>query len=65
MDKPRSPEVEAFWKSFRGARGVTQQDYDVCRFGSSPEMGDELLALVLKGPQTRHGLPAARRRAGR
>ena len=51
MDKPRSPEVEAFWESFRAARGVAQQDYDVCRFGSSPEMGDELLALVLKGPK--------------
>jgi uncharacterized protein YhfF len=51
MDKPRSPEVEAFWESFRHARGVAQQDYDVCRFGSSPEMGDELLAQVLKGPK--------------
>ncbi len=51
MDKPRSPEVEAFWESFRQARGVPQQLYDVCRFGSSPEMGDELLALVLKGPK--------------
>src|SRR5260370_25464209 len=51
MDKPRSPEVEAFWKSFRSARGMPPQDYDVCRFGSSPEMGAELLALVLKGPK--------------
>src|SRR5947207_2120476 len=51
MDKPRSPEVEAFWESFRRARGAAQQGYDVCRFGSSPEMGDELLALVLKGPK--------------
>jgi len=51
MDKPRSPEVEAFWESFRAAVGVAQQDYDVCRFGSSPEMGDELLALVLTGPK--------------
>jgi uncharacterized protein YhfF len=51
MDKPRSPEVEAFWESFRQARGVAQQAYDVCRFGSSSGMGDELLALVLKGPK--------------
>jgi len=51
MDKPRSAEVAAFWESFRRARGVAQQNYDVCRFGSSPEMGDELLALVLKGPK--------------
>src|SRR5260370_34402506 len=51
MDKPRSPEVEAFWESFRRARGVAQQDYDVCRMGSSPEMGDDLMALILKGPK--------------
>jgi uncharacterized protein YhfF len=51
VDKPRSPEVEAFWNAYRGARDVPQQDYDVCRFGSSPEMGDELLALMLEGPK--------------
>ena len=50
MDKPRSPEVEAFWNAYRGARGVSAQPYDVCRMGSSPEMGDELLALILTGP---------------
>jgi uncharacterized protein YhfF len=49
MDKPRSPEVEAFWNAYRAARAVPEEDYDVCRFGSSPEMGDELLALVLDG----------------
>ena len=51
MDKPRSPEVEAFWNAYREARDVAAQDYDVCRFGSSPTMGDELLALVLVGPK--------------
>jgi len=51
MDKPRSPEVEAFWESFRAARGVAQQDYDVCRMGSGPAMADELLALIVKGPK--------------
>ena len=51
MDKPRSPEVEAFWNAYRAARGVPEQDYDVCRFGSSAAMGDELLALVLEGPK--------------
>ena len=51
MDKPRSPEVEVFWNAYRAARDVPQQDYDVCRFGSSPAMGDELLALVLTGPK--------------
>jgi uncharacterized protein YhfF len=51
MDKPRSPEVEAFWRAFRTARGLPDQPYDVCRMGSSPQMGDELLALILRGPK--------------
>lgn len=49
MDKPKSPAVVAFWQDFRRVRGVQEQPYDVCRFGSDPGMGDELLALVLKG----------------
>ena len=49
MDKPRSPEVEAFWNAYRVARNVPEEDYVVCSFGSSPEMSDELLALVLYG----------------
>lgn len=49
MDKPKSPAVEAFWQAYRRARSVAEQPYDVCRFGSDPKMGDELLALVLKG----------------
>src|SRR5260370_2839705 len=49
MDKPRSPEVEAFWEAFRRARGVAEEDYCVCCFGSGPELADELLELVLKG----------------
>jgi uncharacterized protein YhfF len=51
MDKPRSPAVEAFWNAYRMARGVPAQDYDVCRFGNSAAMGDELLALMLDGPK--------------
>jgi uncharacterized protein YhfF len=51
MDKPRSPEVVAFWDSYRAARGVPDQPYDVCRMGDSAQMGDELLALILKGPK--------------
>ena len=51
MDKPRSPEVEAFWQSYRRARGVPEQDYDVGRMGDGPELADELLALILKGPK--------------
>jgi uncharacterized protein YhfF len=51
MDKARSPATAAFWQAFRAARGVPEQDYDVCRLGSSAEMGDELLSLVLDGPK--------------
>ena len=51
MDKPRSPEVEAFWNAYRAARDVPEEDYVVCSFGSNPEIGDELLALVLDGPK--------------
>jgi len=51
MDKPRSPAVEAFWGAYRAARSVPEQDYDVCRMGSSPKMADELLALILHGPK--------------
>jgi uncharacterized protein YhfF len=51
MDKPRTPEVEAFWQSYRQAHGVTEQHYDVCRMGSSPEMGTALLDLILRGPK--------------
>lgn len=49
MNKPHPPTVDAFWQEFRRAKGVPEQDYDAVRFGSSPEMGDELLALVLSG----------------
>jgi uncharacterized protein YhfF len=51
MDRPRSPEVVAFWESFRRARGLPEEDYCVCCFGSGAELADELLALVLKGPK--------------
>jgi hypothetical protein len=51
MDKPRSSEVDAFWQAYSAACRVPEQDYDVCRMGSSPEMGDELLALILAGPK--------------
>jgi uncharacterized protein YhfF len=51
MDKPRSAAVVAFWEDFRRARGVPQQDYDVCRMGDGPEMADELLARILTGPK--------------
>lgn len=49
MDKPRSPEVEAFWNAYQAARDVPDEDFVVCSFGSGPDMSDELLALVLAG----------------
>jgi uncharacterized protein YhfF len=51
MDRPRTPEVEAYWSAYRAAHGVPDQPYDVCRFGSSPAMGDALLGLMLRGPK--------------
>lgn len=51
MDKPHSPDTEAFWEDYRLARHVPQQGYDVCRMGSDPNMANELLALILRGPK--------------
>jgi uncharacterized protein YhfF len=51
MDKSRSSAVEAFWRAFQTAYGVPHETYDVCRMGSSPEMGDDLLGLILRGPK--------------
>ncbi len=51
MDKPRTSAVVAFWNAYRAARGVPDQDYAVCCFGSSAEVADELLELVLHGPK--------------
>lgn len=51
MDKPKSPEVVAFWETFRRARDIAAQDYDVCRMGDSAAMADELLELILVGPK--------------
>src|SRR5438093_12062398 len=65
MDKPRSPEVIAFWEAFRRAHNVAPQEYDVCRVGSSPEMGDELLALALKGLKRATACQHAAQLAGR
>jgi uncharacterized protein YhfF len=51
MDKPRTPEVEAYWKEYRCARGMPEQPYDVCRMGDSAGMGDQLLKIILNGPK--------------
>ncbi len=51
MDKPKSPEVAAFWQAYRRARGVPEQDYDVCQMGDGSELAEELLQLILAGPK--------------
>lgn len=38
-----------FWAAYRAASGVPDQAYDVVSFGDSPELADELLALVRTG----------------
>lgn len=40
------------WEEFKGQNPELQDDYSVWAFGSSPEMADELLALVLEGKKT-------------
>lgn len=42
-------ETKAFWAAYRAATGVPDQAYDVVSFGDSPELADELLALVRTG----------------
>ena len=41
--------TDAYFEAFRRARGVADADYDLTRFGDSPELADELLELVLSG----------------
>jgi uncharacterized protein YhfF len=50
---PDHPEdVRAYWTGFCAESGVEPvQRYDVFAFGDSPEMADELAALVLHGPK--------------
>ena len=45
----RSPEVLAFWRSFRAAGGRDHDDYEVVSFGDSPALATELAGLVLAG----------------
>jgi uncharacterized protein YhfF len=42
-------DIEQFWENFRKATGSEVSDYVAVSFGSSPEMADELLDLVIKG----------------
>lgn len=52
MDKPKSPEIAAFWEAFRSAAGLpADAPYDVCCMGDSSAMSEELLQLILTGPK--------------
>ena len=52
MPELRTPEVERYWHAFCQRSGVpADQRYDVVDFGDSPEMADELGALVVEGPK--------------
>jgi len=46
MQDSQAPE---FWAAYRAAAGVPDQPYEVVRFGDSPDLADELLALVRAG----------------
>jgi uncharacterized protein YhfF len=41
--------VEAFWRAYADAAGLSGADYAVSSFGDTPAMADELAALVLGG----------------
>lgn len=45
----RTPAIEAFWAAYRDAAGIAHDRYDVVAMGDSPELADELLALILAG----------------
>jgi len=44
-----TPEETAFWARFQAETGQAGQPFEIDWFGDSPELADELLALVLIG----------------
>jgi uncharacterized protein YhfF len=52
--EPNRPRVDEFWRAYRAAQpGLTaEQPDDVWYFGDTPEMADELSALVRAGVKT-------------
>jgi len=45
-----SDQIESYWKEFKSARPeLAAEKYTAWSFGNTPEMADELAALVLKG----------------
>jgi uncharacterized protein YhfF len=48
----RTPATDDYWSTFRASAGLdASAGYEVVAFGDSPEMSDELAALVLHGPK--------------
>jgi uncharacterized protein YhfF len=45
----QTAEIKAFWDSFKGATGETNNQYSVVRFGDTPDMENELADLVISG----------------
>jgi len=46
---PRTAETDAYWLTYRAARGVGHDDYEVVSMGDSPAMADELVDLIVRG----------------
>jgi uncharacterized protein YhfF len=45
----RSALTDQFWRAYREAAGLHQDDYDVVAFGDGPKMATELAELVVAG----------------
>jgi len=45
----KTPEVEAFWETFKATTGVTHHEYVVASFGDTPDTEDDLASLVVSG----------------
>jgi len=43
--------TDAYWRTCRDVAGLDHDRYEVCAFGDSPAMADELAELVLYGPK--------------
>lgn len=49
MSLEKTPSTKAYWDEFIAATGDVAADYVVVAFGDTPEMADELAALVVSG----------------
>ena len=46
---PRSPDTDAFWRTFRRGAGLSHDNSVVGSFGDSPKMATELADMVMIG----------------